>query len=115
MLIATDRPGLGAGLSLYLGQHDVDVVGVVSHLGDVVGSAAATRADAVLADVRIGDGLGEVARELKRLPHAIAVVILRADDEPAVPTAAAADAVAAVGDPPKTLLELLDTVRPAPG
>ena len=113
VLLATDRPSLGAALTLYLSQHDVDVVGVVSQAQDVSASASATRADVVLLDWHLGEAaateaVADLTHDLARTP----VIILSSSEDEASAYVSGAAAFATVGDAPDALLALLHEVVP---
>lgn len=113
VLLATGRPSLGAALTLYLSQHRLDVIGVVSQVRDVSASAAATRADVVLFDWHLGgadaaEAVTDLAHELSGTP----VIILGSSEDDASAIVPGAAGFATVGDAPEALLALLHEVVP---
>jgi two-component system invasion response regulator UvrY len=66
VLIADDSPVIIEGLTTALGRHGIDVVGVATLTREVVPKYEACLPDAVVLDVRFGEGINglEVAREL---------------------------------------------------
>jgi DNA-binding NarL/FixJ family response regulator len=103
VLVATDRPSLGAALSLFLSERDVEVVGVVGQAEDVVASSLAARPDIVLVDCHLANaGGGEVVAELKDRACAASVIVL------------GADGFATLGDTPDSLLALMREVMSRP-
>lgn len=119
VLLATDRPSLGAALTLYLTNHRIDVVGLVACAGDVAASVAATRAQVVVLDHRLGDGVTEAVDRLRRRRPPVPAVVLASSDEDGLTdqTAARVTSAAAtvtLGDPPEGLLDALREAAAAP-
>lgn len=110
VLLATDRPTLGAALSLFLSERGIEVVGVLSRAQDLGAAAAATAADVVIIDSHLGDEVAaEIVTDLERGGTGAHVVVL-GSAEGAASDVPGADAFATLGDPPEALLRLLDDV-----
>lgn len=114
VLVATDRPSLGAALTLFLSGNDVEVVGVVGHAADVLVSAAATRPDVVLVDCRLaGEPADELVAGLKVGSCEPSVIVLGTSEDAASLRLSGADGYCAMGDPPDLLLALMREVAAA--
>jgi DNA-binding NarL/FixJ family response regulator len=110
VLLATDRPSLGAALALFLGEHDMEVVGVVAHIQDLREVVAATHAHVVVVDLHLGPGLADAVAELRRDARRTPVVLLGPGEEGAAAGLIDADALAGFGEPPDALLALITQV-----
>lgn len=114
VLLATDRPSLGAALSLYLTGRHIEVVGVVGHAADVCVAAVATQADVVLVDRHLGDAaVAETIADLKDDAGSRPVIVLDSSQDSGRAGVSGADRLATVGDPPDALLALIREVAPA--
>jgi DNA-binding NarL/FixJ family response regulator len=115
VLVATDRPSLGAALSLFLSERDVEVVGVVGQAEDVVASSLAARPDIVLVDCHLANaGGGEVVAELKDRACAASVIVLGFGEDAVSSHHHGADGFATLGDTPDSLLALMREVMSRP-
>ena len=114
VLLATDRPSLGAALSVFLSERQVEVVGIVAQTDDLVTRARAARANVVVVDQHLGDAAVEqtVADARTGARHTPVIVLGTTQDSPSVHVLAA-DGFAVLGDPPDALLTLLKAVSPA--
>jgi DNA-binding NarL/FixJ family response regulator len=110
VLLATDRPSLGAALALYLGEHHVDVVGVVAHAPDILGAVAATDAQVVVVDRHLGPCVVDAVAEMKRSPRRTPIVVLRTSAQASDDDLPDVDAHVALGEPPEALLAVLESV-----
>jgi DNA-binding NarL/FixJ family response regulator len=114
VLLATDRPSLGAALSVFLSERQVEVVGVVAQADDLLTRAQALQADIVIVDQRLGDAaveqtVADASACAKRTP----VIILGASQDARSADVFGADGFAVLGDPPEALLALMHEVSPA--
>jgi DNA-binding NarL/FixJ family response regulator len=110
VLLATDRPSLGAALTLFLGEHDIEVVGVVPHAPDLREVVVATHAHVVVVDPHLGPCLADAVAELRRDARRTPVVLLGSGEEDVAADLIDADALAQFGDPPDALLALIAQV-----
>jgi DNA-binding NarL/FixJ family response regulator len=114
VLLATDRPSLGAALSLFLTERNVEVVGVVGQALDVLTRAQASHADVVVIDRRLGDAaIEEAVAELRDHAGHASVVVLGPTQDGASIGLLGADGFAVLGDPPDALLAVMREVSPA--
>ncbi len=115
VLLATDRPSLGAALSLFLSERQIQVVGVVVRANDVFTRAEASRADVVVVDRRLGDeAIEEAVADLRdHAGHASVVILGPSQDDASADDVLGADGFAVLGDPPDALLAVMREVSPA--
>lgn len=109
VLLATDRPSLGAALSMFLAERRVEVVGVVARAEDVAARAASSRADVVVVDWHLAAAKALVAELTAPLDHP-PVVVLGSSQQGDLAHGCGADAFAVVGDPPDALLAAMREV-----
>jgi len=113
VLLATGRPSLGAALSLFLSERQVEVVGVVAHACDVFSCAETAHADVVVVDRRLGDAaIAQAVADLGAGARRTAVIVLGSSEDTASAHVLGADAFAVLGDPPDALLALMNEVAP---
>lgn len=114
VLLATDRPDLGHALCLYLGECQINVVGVVCDADCLLARAAAEHPDVILIDWHLGDVVStEMVADLKSCGDLTPVVILSTSQEGTPASTCGAAAYATLGDPPDSLLAVLAKVAPA--
>lgn len=113
VLVVDDHPAVRAGLEAML-RHEPGFrcIGAADSADALRPMVRRTQPDVVLLDVRLGgdDGIA-LCRELREAPDAPAVVMLTADAEPGVASAAEAAGAAATLDKAADLDQLLDALR----
>ena len=114
VLLATDRPSLGAALSVFLSERQVEVVGIVAQADNLLARADAAHADVVVVDQHLGDAAVEqTVADARAGPRPTSVIILGASQDATSTNVFGADGFAVLGDPPDALLTLLKAVSPA--
>ena len=114
VVLATDRPSLGAALTLFLSERRVEVVGVVAQTDDLIARAQDARADVVLVDQHLGDAAVERAvADAKAGARPTPVIVLGVSQDATSAHVLGADGFAVLGDPPEALLAVMSAVSPA--
>jgi DNA-binding NarL/FixJ family response regulator len=111
VLLATDSPDLGHALTLFLGEHRIQVLGVTADADALVRNATAGRPDAVLVDWRLGEAISErVVNGLLNCEDPAAVIVLSTPQQRDEAMSCGAAGHATLGDPPDELLAVLNAV-----
>lgn len=113
VLLATDRPQLCDALSLFLSEHDIDVVGVASDTEGLVSLTSETHPDVILIDWQLaGAGSAGAVAEFKRTGEPAPVIVMSTATERPLAQMTEADGHVTVGDPPEALLQALRAAVP---
>jgi DNA-binding NarL/FixJ family response regulator len=116
VLLATDHPGLGHALTLFLSERRIQVLDVAGDADELLALALSDRPDVVLVDWRLGEEVSaRMVAELMGADDPTPVIVLSTTQERARARETGAAAFATLGDHPDALLAALRQVGPGGG